>query len=245
MRLDRCVFFVVLFKFFTEACRYFVHIRQCCFKAVMSCAGNSPVTGEFPDKGNWRRTLMFLFDLLLNKRLSKLSCGLWFETPSRPLWRHCNDIDAIDLCLATTKHNKLLIYYLYMLYIKPLMIWCHDFEVIHGEEQNYLQSSPVRKTSWENMYTHIIANKTALSTMTICVSKPHISWDDKTELMTFRRRSYQLISISMHYSFNVYSYTDIKWLIIRRDLLFSSLLFSYLSLRYTSPLLLRIFKSMR
>ena len=31
------------------------------------------------------------FDLHLNKRLSKQWWGWWFETPSRPLWRHCND----------------------------------------------------------------------------------------------------------------------------------------------------------
>ena len=29
-------------------------------------------------------------DLRLNKRLSKQSCGWWFETLSRPLWRHRN-----------------------------------------------------------------------------------------------------------------------------------------------------------
>ena len=33
-----------------------------------------------------------LFDLCLNKRLSKVSWGWWFETLSCPLWRHCNDI---------------------------------------------------------------------------------------------------------------------------------------------------------
>ena len=30
--------------------------------------------------------------LHLNKRLSKQSWGWWFEMPSRPLWRHCNEI---------------------------------------------------------------------------------------------------------------------------------------------------------
>ena len=30
------------------------------------------------------------FDLRLNKPLSKQSWGWWFETLSRPLWRHCN-----------------------------------------------------------------------------------------------------------------------------------------------------------
>ena len=32
------------------------------------------------------------FDLRLNKRLSKQSWGWWFEKPSRPLWRNCNDM---------------------------------------------------------------------------------------------------------------------------------------------------------
>ena len=35
--------------------------------------------------------LYVFFDLHPNKRLSKQPWGWWFETPSRPLWRHCND----------------------------------------------------------------------------------------------------------------------------------------------------------
>ena len=51
----------------------------------------SPVNS--PHKGQWRGALMFFFYYLhLNKRLSKQSRGRWFETLSRPLWRHCNDI---------------------------------------------------------------------------------------------------------------------------------------------------------
>ena len=38
------------------------------------------------------RSFDVFFDLRLNKRLSKQSLGLWFETLSRPLWRYCNDI---------------------------------------------------------------------------------------------------------------------------------------------------------
>ena len=37
----------------------------------------------------YRHVFSFL-DLRLNKRLSKQSWGWWFETPSRPLWHHCN-----------------------------------------------------------------------------------------------------------------------------------------------------------
>ena len=37
------------------------------------------------------RSFDVFFDLRLNKRLNKQSRGWWFETPSSPLWRHCND----------------------------------------------------------------------------------------------------------------------------------------------------------
>ena len=33
----------------------------------------------------------FSFDMRLEKRLSKQWRGWWFDTPSCPLWRHCND----------------------------------------------------------------------------------------------------------------------------------------------------------
>ena len=36
------------------------------------------------------RSFDVFFDLRLNKRFSKQSWGCWFETLSRPLWRHCN-----------------------------------------------------------------------------------------------------------------------------------------------------------
>ena len=43
-------------------------------------------------EGNPQVTRSFdvFFDLPLDKPLSKQSWGWWFETPSRPLWRHCN-----------------------------------------------------------------------------------------------------------------------------------------------------------
>ena len=55
------------------------------------CAGNSPVTGEFPAQRPVTRSFGVFFNLCLNKRLSKYRWGWWFETPSRPLWRHCNE----------------------------------------------------------------------------------------------------------------------------------------------------------
>ena len=54
------------------------------------CAGNSPVTGEFPTKRLVTWSFDVFFDLRMNKRLCKKSWNWWFEMPSRPFWRHCN-----------------------------------------------------------------------------------------------------------------------------------------------------------
>ena len=48
------------------------------------------VPGEFPAQRPVTRSFDVFFDLRLNKRLSKQSWGWWFETLSRPLWRHCS-----------------------------------------------------------------------------------------------------------------------------------------------------------
>ena len=61
------------------------------FSALLAiCAGNSPVPGEIPTQRPVARSFDVFFDLRLNKWLSKQSWGWWFETPSRPLWRHRN-----------------------------------------------------------------------------------------------------------------------------------------------------------
>ena len=66
------------------------------FSALLAiCAGNSPVPGEFPTQRPVTRSFDAFFDRRLNKRLSKQSWAWWFETPSRPLWRHCNVNGAV------------------------------------------------------------------------------------------------------------------------------------------------------
>ena len=64
-----------------------------------------PLCGEFTGHRWIPRTkasdaelcFVVFFDLRLNKRLNKQSWGWWFETPSRPLWRHCN-VPGLDSC---------------------------------------------------------------------------------------------------------------------------------------------------
>ena len=59
----------------------------------------SPVSS--PHKGQWHGALMFSL-ICLNKRLSKQSWGWWFETPSCPLWRHCNVLFTTKLFKTTS-----------------------------------------------------------------------------------------------------------------------------------------------
>ena len=62
------------------------------FSALLAlCAGNSPVTDEFPSQRPVTWSFIVFFDLRLNKRLSEQSWGWWFDTPSRSQWRHCNE----------------------------------------------------------------------------------------------------------------------------------------------------------
>ena len=45
---------------------------------------------QFPAQRPVTRSFDVFIDLRLNERLSKQSWAWWFETLSRPLWRHCN-----------------------------------------------------------------------------------------------------------------------------------------------------------
>ena len=67
------------------------------FSALLAiCAGTSPVTGEFSSQRPVTRSFDVFFDLRLNKRLSKQSWCWGFETPSFPLWRHCNVLEIMS-----------------------------------------------------------------------------------------------------------------------------------------------------
>ena len=72
------------------------------FSALLAlCAGNSPVSGEFPAQ----RPVKQSFDVFQFKRLSKHSRGWWFERLSRPLWRQCNDMSWHLVMRGHHRHN--------------------------------------------------------------------------------------------------------------------------------------------
>ena len=71
--------------------RYRAHYDVIVMMMTSSNRNSSAVTGEFPSQRPMTRSFDVFFNLLLDKRLSKQSWGWWFETPSRSLWRHCNE----------------------------------------------------------------------------------------------------------------------------------------------------------
>ena len=104
------------------------------FSALLAiCAENSPVPGEFPTQRPVTRSFDVYFDLRPNKRLSKQSWGWWFETQSRPLWRHRNGLGGKQL-LHISVTNQL----------------CDSYMSINPsggcENRNLLRAKTVRKT---------------------------------------------------------------------------------------------------
>ena len=59
------------------------------FSALLAL--HSPVTDEFPAQRLVTRSFDVFFDLRLKQQLSKQWRRRWFETPSRSLWRQCDD----------------------------------------------------------------------------------------------------------------------------------------------------------
>ena len=90
---------------------------DCSWYQVMMTSSNGNIfrvtgnlCGKFTDPRWIPRTkasdaeLDVFFDLRLNKRLSKQSWGWWFETLSRPFWRHRNGKPRLIPSLHLQKH---------------------------------------------------------------------------------------------------------------------------------------------
>ena len=66
------------------------------FRVTGPLCGEFTGPGEYPAQRPVARSFVFSFICTLSKRLSKQSYGWWFETQSRPLWRHCNDATQLS-----------------------------------------------------------------------------------------------------------------------------------------------------
>ena len=63
-------------------------------------------SGRFPSQRPGTRSLDVFVDLRLNKRLSKQSKLRWSETPSRSLWRHCDETLCVSQCPINNDTNQ-------------------------------------------------------------------------------------------------------------------------------------------
>ena len=103
------------------------------FRATGRMCGNSPVTGDFPSQRPVTRSFDVLFDLRLNKQLSKQSRRRWFKTPSFSLWRHCHVWKFLfiywnfnEICLLSSINSKsalVQIMFIYRLGNNAIMYW--------------------------------------------------------------------------------------------------------------------------
>ena len=78
------------------------------------------VTGHLCGEFTAQRPVMWcfdIFDLRLNKRLSKPLWGWWFETPSRPLWRYGDayiGLDLFGLCVCVLICHCLSVFFCFL-----------------------------------------------------------------------------------------------------------------------------------
>ena len=70
------------------------------FRVTGPLCGEFTGPGEFPAQRPVTRSFDAFFDLLLNKRLNKQSWGWWFDTLSRPFWRHRNGLPRMLLTFS-------------------------------------------------------------------------------------------------------------------------------------------------
>ena len=111
-------------------CTWWRHQMETMSALLAFCAGNSPVTGQFSVQRPVTRRFDVLFDQRLNKRLSKQWSDWWFETPSRPLWRHCNNCNVVRPIQTTVIVRAWMADY-----IPPL-----DVDIITYAHHNFLSS---------------------------------------------------------------------------------------------------------
>ena len=158
-------------------CTWWRHQMETFSALLVLCAGNSPVSGEFPAQRPMKRSFDVFFDLRLTKRLSKHSRGWWFETLSRSLSRHCNDLSISKSIfqghfVGTVLQHRgpishesttditvalVLFYFCYVLYFRTLQ------SDISSHRKNYHR---LWKLLCKCILTFVITNPTALRQVT-------------------------------------------------------------------------------
>ena len=160
-----------------------------------------PLYGEFtspdeiPAQGPVTRSFDVLFDLRLNKRLSKQPWGWWFEMPSWSLWRQYNLTAALYIliniltyiptqmmCIFAHReyHNHTQVYIVYrattncgrhsrLSLTMRKMKTIHHFESTYHYTHNALQRNVEASNGWPTAKFREILNKTLCEVLAICI----------------------------------------------------------------------------
>ena len=134
----------------TETLSWWRHQMQTFSALLALCAGNSPVTGEFPAQRPATRSFDVFFDLPLNKQLSKQSWGWWFETPSSSLWRQSNVYFANVSPLYAVYHIKYAHVFavLRFVWVKSYSSWLFHRNVPIGKIPGEVNLKDMDKIDW-------------------------------------------------------------------------------------------------
>ena len=116
--------------------------------------GNSPVTSKIPTQRSVTRSFDVFFDLRLNKRLCQRWKRRWFETPSHPLWRHCNDIIRFG-------HGFVVLYIVVVISSFLVDTVAYHARVLEGDSQ------------WAEIWKHR-TESTLVQVLDCCVAAPNI-----------------------------------------------------------------------
>ena len=87
-------------------CTWWRHQMETFSALLVRCEGKQPVTGGFPSQRPVMPIFDVFFDPRLNRQLSKQSRRRWFETSSRSLWRHPNDV-VVVCCIVLWLYYQL------------------------------------------------------------------------------------------------------------------------------------------
>ena len=100
-------------------------------------------------KSQWGGFLMFSLICALNKHLSKHSWGWWFKTPSRSLWRHCNECISWE-CVWDMNPS-------YGIYMHAKHAWAYNTYTCTYMHIIYLCTYMNRNVNRIHVHTHIHA----------------------------------------------------------------------------------------
>ena len=147
------------------------------FSALLAnCAGNSPVSGEFPAQRPVTRSFDVFFDLRPNKRLSKHWWGWWFETPPWSLWRQCNGTcQHLWMWRGTTRLQCLITAYFRQGHPANTWAWLHQHRRCHEALSANRQPSLCFCSKWG--VSPVIGTLLTDNLLLLCLeTSPPVAW---------------------------------------------------------------------